>query len=97
MHTVNTRTHAQVYGERECVGEMRVLARAYLFWCKRLVQTLLTYAMCYRALEEQGRKGPCLILALERDSGISRLQVTRLGVCVRACVRACLLACLLAC
>lgn len=28
-----------------------------------------------RALEEEGRKGPCLIIAMERDSGVSRLQV----------------------
>jgi hypothetical protein len=34
-----------------------------------------------RAVEDEGRKGPCLILAMERDSGVSRLQV-----CVRVCV-----------
>ena len=51
--------------------------------------------MCFRALEEQGRKGPCLILGLERDSGISRLQVMRSSaymhacICMRASVRVC--------
>jgi hypothetical protein len=54
---------------------------------QRFGTTSLKCAMYCRALEEQGRKGPCLILGLERDSGISRLQVTQLRMCMRACVR----------
>jgi hypothetical protein len=42
--------------------------------------------VCFRALEEQGRKGPCLILGLERDSGISRLQVMWSSAYVHACI-----------
>jgi hypothetical protein len=61
-------------------------------------------AVCFRALEEQGRKGPCLILGLERDSGISRLQVMRSSAymharvkCLRTYVHACMRPCVRPC
>jgi len=45
-------------------------------WLSTKQATELAGAIGNRALEEEGRVGPCLLLAMERDSGVSRLQMS---------------------